>query len=112
MKHGTRYCGCSPTLEENAVKAAVMQAISEIKENVESKDILFDSINEVVNPFNDNEGLERMRYIQKNIDQYGTNIIEFDEALVHGLVDRIIVKEDNQIIVHFKAGISKMIKVK
>ena len=75
MKHGTRYCGCSPTLEEKAVKAAVMQAISKIKENVESRDVLLESINTVVNPFNAKEGLKRIQNIQKNINQYGSKIL-------------------------------------
>lgn len=72
---------------------------------------MLESFNKVVNPFNDRVGLERMHNIQRNIDQNGTNIIEFDEALVHGLVDKIIVRENGRIVVHFKSGISREIKV-
>ena len=111
MKHGTRYCGCSPTIDENATKRAVMQAISDVKGDSELKDLLINNINAVVNPFNNEEGRERMKSIQKNIDQYGINLLDFDEALVNGLIDRIIVKENKRIIIHFKAGISRELLV-
>lgn len=111
MKHGTRYCACSPTIDENATKRAVMQAISDVKGDSELKDIIVNNINEVVNPFNNEEGRERMKSIQKNIDQYGMNILDFDEPLVNGLIDKIIVRENKQILVHFKAGLSREIKI-
>lgn len=51
-----------------------------------------------------------MTKIKKNIDQYGLNLLEFDEALVNGLIDRIIIKENKLIVIHFKAGMSREIK--
>lgn len=111
MKHGTRFCGCSPTLDEQAVKSAVMQAISDVKGDDNLRDTLIENINSVINPFNDIEGNERMTKIKKNIDQYGLNFLEFDETLVNGLIDRIIVKENKKIVVHFKAGMSREIKI-
>lgn len=110
MKHGTRFCGCSPTLDEQAVKSAVMQVISDEKGDDNLRDTLIENINSVINSFNDIEGNEQMTKIKKNIDQYGLNLLEFDEALVNGLIDRIIVKENKLIVIHFKAGMSIEIK--
>ncbi len=53
MKHGTRFCGCSPTLDEQAVKSAVMQVISDEKGDDNLRDTLIENINSVINSFND-----------------------------------------------------------
>lgn len=111
MKHGTRFCGCSPTLDEHSTKNAVMQAISEVRTDDNFKEELISNINSVINPFNNELGKERMNNIQKNIDQFGTSLLEFDEALINGLIDKIVVKSDSKIMVHFKAGMSREIKI-
>ena len=65
MKHGTRFCGCSPTLDEQAVKSAVMQVISDEKGDDNLRDTLIERINSAINPFNDIEGNERMTKIKR-----------------------------------------------
>lgn len=39
------------------------------------------------------------------------NILDFDEALVSGLIDKVVAKEDNKIMLHFKAGMIREVQV-
>ena len=54
---------------------------------------------------------ERMKMIQQNINRLGMNILDFDEALVSGLIDKVVAKEDNKIMLHFKAGMIREVQV-